>query len=90
MHSNHVQGFWISLIEDTETLEGGCDGNVTDIGKLLEQPRSILVCQETGSSENDGSLSAVDQAGRFGDGSRVSRHRSGRSGGVEWGRGKVR
>lgn len=63
VHTEHVESLRVSLVEGTKTLQGGGDGDLGLLGKLLEQLGALLVAENTLSDVEDGLLGHVDEVG---------------------------
>lgn len=63
VHAEHVKGLLIELIESTETVEGGGDGDGGLLSELTEELRTALGLDDTVTGIDDGLLGDVDELG---------------------------
>lgn len=63
VHTEHVKRLFIELIESTETVEGGGDGDRGLLGKGAEERRTALGLDNTVAGVDDGLLGDVDELG---------------------------
>lgn len=68
VHAEHVQGLLVKLVETTETLEGGGNGDGALVGEFLEELGAALGEDHTLAGIDDGLLSNVDELGHTLDG----------------------
>jgi hypothetical protein len=68
VHSQHVKGLLVQLIESTKSLKGGGDGDLGLLGELLQELRSDGTLNDTLSSVDDGLLGLGQKVGNALDG----------------------
>ena len=73
VHTEHVETHLVQLVEGTKTLESGRYGDITLLGKLLQEFGSGGRRKDTLTCIDDRSLSLVDEIGRLLDGKQVGR-----------------
>lgn len=63
VHTEHVKGLLVKLIESTETVESGGDGDRSLLGESAEELRAALGLDNTMAGIDDGFLGDVDEPG---------------------------